>query len=196
MKIRRWVRQPSEQRSPRNYQPLRINRALVERVDIFRYLSVYITQDLSWYSHVSTLMKKACQHLYHLRHLRDFSPWRCWRLSTPAPYRASWQAASLSGLGAALRGYYLALQKVVCSAECTIRCQLSALWDIYTRICRMRAERIIKDHHHPNNKLLSLLRSGRHYRCLKAKTERMRRSFFPQAIQVLNQWLSLHLHNS
>ncbi len=35
----------------RNYQPLRINRAPVERVDSFRYLTVCITEDLSWSSH-------------------------------------------------------------------------------------------------------------------------------------------------
>ncbi|KAI5628979.1 hypothetical protein C0J50_2468 [Silurus asotus] len=40
---------------------------------------------------------------------------------------------------------------------------------------------------HPNNGLFSLLRSGKRFRSLKANTERMRRSFFPQAIRSLNQ---------
>ncbi|KAK1792043.1 hypothetical protein P4O66_001822 [Electrophorus voltai] len=56
----------------RHYQPVRINRIKVERVDNFRYLGVHISQDLSWSHHTNSLAKKACQHLYHLRHLRDF----------------------------------------------------------------------------------------------------------------------------
>lgn len=55
-----------------NYHPLRINRVLVERVDSSRYLSVCITEDLSWSSHVDTSVKEARQHVFHLRGLRDF----------------------------------------------------------------------------------------------------------------------------
>ncbi|KAF7696798.1 hypothetical protein HF521_005216, partial [Silurus meridionalis] len=56
----------------RLYQPLNISRTPVERVDSFRYLGVHITQDLSWSSHINTLVKQARQRLYHLRCLRDF----------------------------------------------------------------------------------------------------------------------------
>ncbi len=55
-------------------------------------------------------------------------------------------------------------------------------------MCRTRAERIIEDVNQPNKGLFSLLRSKSH--CSedeKAKTERIRRSLFPQAIRVLNQ---------
>ncbi|KAK1800056.1 hypothetical protein P4O66_006556, partial [Electrophorus voltai] len=56
----------------RHYQPVRISGTTVERVDSFRYLGVYISQDLSWSRHTNSLAKKARQHLYHLRRLRDF----------------------------------------------------------------------------------------------------------------------------
>ncbi|KAK3550825.1 hypothetical protein QTP70_005741 [Hemibagrus guttatus] len=38
----------------RNYQTPMINESPVERVDSFRYLSVHITQDLSWSCHINT----------------------------------------------------------------------------------------------------------------------------------------------
>ncbi|KAK1795185.1 hypothetical protein P4O66_010362 [Electrophorus voltai] len=39
----------------------------------------------------------------------------------------------------------------------------------------------------PNNRLFSLLRLGKRFRSLKTNTERLKRSFFPQAIRALNQ---------
>ena len=49
-----------------------------------------------------------------------------------------------------------------------------------------RAQKITSDVSHPNNSLSTLLPSGRCCRLLRANTERMR-SFFPQAIRLLNQ---------
>ncbi len=51
--------------------------------------------------------------------------------------------------------------------------------------CKSRAVKIIKDSNHPSNCLFTLL-SGKRFRSLMAKTERLRRSFFPQAIRLLN----------
>ncbi len=39
---------------------------------------------------------------------------------------------------------------------------------------------------HPGNRLFILLPSGKHFRSMMAKTERLRRSFFPQTIRLLN----------
>ncbi len=39
---------------------------------------------------------------------------------------------------------------------------------------------------HPGNCLFTRLPSGKRFRCLMAKTERLRRSFFPTAIRLLN----------
>ncbi len=46
--------------------------------------------------------------------------------------------------------------------------------------------KIIKDSNHPGNHLFILLPSGKRYRSMLAKTERLSRSFFPQAIRLLN----------
>ncbi len=79
-----------------------------------------------------------------------------------------------------------ALQKVVRLAERISGSALPSLQDIYLKRCKSRAAKIIKDSNHPGNSLLILLPSGKRIRSMMAKTERLRRSFFPQAIRLLN----------
>ncbi|KAI5090308.1 gastrula zinc finger protein XlCGF28.1-like [Silurus meridionalis] len=161
----------------RSYQPLNICGTPVERVESFRYLGVHITQDLSWSCHINTLVKKARQRLYHLR-----------RLTLSLNTIESVLTGSItSWFGNSTMQDRRALQRVVRSAERTIHTELPDLQDIYSMRCRTRARKIVKDLSHPNNGLFSLLRSGKRFRSLKANTERMRRSFFPQAIRCLNQ---------
>ncbi len=79
-----------------------------------------------------------------------------------------------------------ALQRVVRLAERISGSALPSLQDIYLKRCRSRAVKIIKDSNHPSNCLFTLLPSGKRFRSLMAKTERLMRSFFPQAIRLLN----------
>lgn len=55
-----------------HYTPLKIYGAPVERVSCFKYLGVNISDDLTWSLHISTMVKKARQRLYHLRRLKKF----------------------------------------------------------------------------------------------------------------------------
>ncbi len=52
------------------YTTLMINGTPGERVSSFKYLSVDISEDLTWTAHIQTQVKKARQRLYHLRQLR------------------------------------------------------------------------------------------------------------------------------
>ncbi len=79
-----------------------------------------------------------------------------------------------------------ALQRVVRLAERISLSALPSLQDIYLKHCKSRAAKIIKDSNHPGNRLFMLLPSGKRFRSMMAKTERLRRSFFPQAIRLLN----------
>ncbi len=79
-----------------------------------------------------------------------------------------------------------ALQRVVRLAECISGSALPSLQGIYLKRCKSRAAKIIKDSNHPGNRLFILLPSGKRFRSMMAKTERLRRSFFPQAIRLLN----------
>ncbi len=160
----------------------------VERVSSFKYLGVNISEDLTWTTHIQTQVKKARHlRLYHLRQLRKF------RVS-PAILKTFYSGTIESVLTQCISVWYgnsssqdcKALQRVVRLAERISGAALPSLQDIYLKRCKSRAVKIIKDSNHPSNCLFTLLPSGKRFRCLMAKTERLRRSFFPQAIRLQN----------
>ncbi|KAK1802485.1 hypothetical protein P4O66_022156, partial [Electrophorus voltai] len=172
----------------RHYQPVTISGTTVERVDSFRYLGVHISQDLSWSRHTSSLAKKARQRLYHLRRLRDFRlPSKVLRNFYTCTIESILTGNITVWFGNSTKQDRQALQRVVRSAERITHSELPDLQTTYYKRCQTKARKIVKDPTHPNNRLFSLLRSGRRFRSLKAKTERLKRSFFPQAIRALNQ---------
>ncbi len=169
------------------YTPLMISGTPVERVSSFKYLGVNISEDLTWTTHIQTQVKKARQRLYHLRQLRKF------RVS-PTILKTFYAGTIESVLTQCISVWYgnsssqdcKALQRVVRLAERISGSALPSLQDIYLKRCRGRAVKIIKDSNHPGNCLFTRLPSGKRFRCLMAKTERLRRSFFPKAIRLLN----------
>ncbi|KAK1793671.1 hypothetical protein P4O66_012036 [Electrophorus voltai] len=169
----------------RHYQPVRISGTTVERVVHFKYLGVHISQDLSWSRHTNFLAKKARQRLYHFRRLRDFRlPSKVLRNFYTCTIESILTGNLTVWFGNSTKQDRQALQRVVRSAE---RITHTDLQTIYYKRCQTKARRIVKDPTHPNNRLFSLLRSEKRFRSLKTKTERLKRSFFPQAIRALNQ---------
>ncbi len=79
-----------------------------------------------------------------------------------------------------------ALKRVVRLAERISGSALPSLQHIYLKRCKSRAAKILKDSNHPGNHFFISLPSGKRFRSMMAKTERLRRSFFPQAIRLLN----------
>ncbi len=59
--------QETEQRTP-----ITIDKTPVERVNSFKFLSVHITEDLTWSAHTDAVLKKSHQRLFFLRRLRKF----------------------------------------------------------------------------------------------------------------------------
>ncbi len=174
-------------RQQRPYTPLMISGTPVERVSSFKYLSVNISEDLTWTTHIQTQVKKARQRLYHLRQMRKF------RVS-PAILKTFYSGAIESVLTQCISMWYgnssnqdcKALQRVVRLAERISGSALPSLQVIYLKRCKSRAAKILKDSTHPGIHHFCLLPSGKRFRSMMAKTERLRRSFFPQAIRLLN----------
>ncbi len=174
-------------RQQRPYSPLTISGTPVERVCSFKYLGVNISEDLTWTTHIQTQVKKARQRLYHLWQLRKF------RVS-PAILKTFYSGAIESVLTQCISVWYSnvtnqdckALQRVVRLAERISGSALPSLQDIYFKRCKSRAAKIIKDSNHPGKKFFTSLPSGKCFRSMMAKTETLRRSFFPQAIRLLN----------
>ncbi len=136
---------------------------------------------------MQTQVKKARQRLYHLRQLRKFRV-------TPTILKTLYSGAIESVLTQCISVRYgnssnqdcKALQGVMRIAERISGSALPSLQDIYLKRCKSRAAKILKDSTHPGNHLFCLLPSGKRFRSMMAKTERLRRSFFPQAISLLN----------
>ncbi len=166
-------------RPQRPYTPLMISGTPVERVSSFKYLGVNLSEDLTWTAHIQTQVKKARQRPYHLRQLRKF------RVS-PAILKTFYSGAIESVLTQCISLWYGNASNQDCKALRLAGYALPSLQDIYLKRCKSRAAKIIKDSNHPGNCLFFLLPSGKRFRSMMAKTERLRRSFFPQAIKLLN----------
>ncbi len=174
-------------RQSREHTPITIDKTPVERVTSFKFLGVHITEDLTWSAHTDAVLKKAHQRLFFLRRLRKFG-------TSPRILRSFYTCTVESILTGCITAWYgnstagnrRALQRVVRTARHIVGGELPSLQDIYTRRCTRKARRIIKDSSHPSHRLLSLLPSGRRFRSIRSRTSRLRDSFFPQAIRLMN----------
>ncbi|KAI3360543.1 hypothetical protein L3Q82_002422 [Scortum barcoo] len=149
-------------RQREEHAPLSINGTTVERVSSFRFLGVHISEDLTWTHHTDFITKCTIERY------PDWLHHRTWYSSCTALNRK-------------------ALQRVVKAAQHITRTELPSMEDLYTQRCRKKATKIIKDPSHPSYKLFCLLPSGRRFRSIRARTtRRLRDSFIPQAIRLLN----------
>ncbi len=79
-----------------------------------------------------------------------------------------------------------ALQRVAKTAQRVIGCELPSLDEVYTIRLQRKARSIIGDVIHPGYPLFDLLHSGRRYRTIQSRTNRLRNSFYPRAVASLN----------
>ena len=78
------------------------------------------------------------------------------------------------------------LQRVIKAAQKIIGCPLPSLDELHRSRCLKKANSILIDSSHPGHKLFELLPSGRRYRSIKTRTNRLKNSFYPTAIISLN----------
>uniref|UniRef100_A0AAQ4Q545 Reverse transcriptase domain-containing protein n=1 Tax=Gasterosteus aculeatus aculeatus TaxID=481459 RepID=A0AAQ4Q545_GASAC len=172
------------ERRPR--QPLFIKKLEVKRVSSFKYLGVHFSEDLTWTLNTTQLVKKAQLRLYFLR-LRKFG-------MSPKILSNFYSCIIESILTSCITVRYGSTstmdrkrpQRVVRTAEKIIKTPLPSLQSIYHRRVHRRAASIFKDPTHPQHGLFTLLPSGRRYRSAKCRTTRLKNSFFPTAIRVIN----------
>ncbi|KAK1791166.1 hypothetical protein P4O66_002193 [Electrophorus voltai] len=122
--------------------------------------------------------QKARQRLYHLRRLRDF---KLLSMVLRNFYTCTIENILTGNItvwfGNSTKQDRQALQRVVRSAERITHAELPDLQTIYYKRCQTKARRTVKDPTHHN----------KHFCSLKTNRERLKRSFFPQAIRALNQ---------
>ncbi|KAI4876267.1 hypothetical protein NFI96_007913 [Prochilodus magdalenae] len=166
------------------HSPLYINGAEVERVSSVRFLGVHLTDDLSWSLHTNKVVRSARQRLFFLRRLRKFG--------LPPDILTNFYRCTIESiLTACITVWYgsctaydrKALKRVVRTAESIIGSKLPDLQDIYRSRCLRKIQKIRLDCSHPAHDLFTLLPSGRRYRSIQARTNRLMNSFYPQAIR-------------
>ena len=162
----------------------------------FRFLGVQITNNLFWSPHADTIVKKALQRLStkvlsqkakEIWHV----PYNCHQLLQMHHRKYSfWLYHSLAWLLLCPR-----LQKPtkvcerspVCHANQPItQTSLQSIDSVYKSHCLGKAASIIKDPTHPGHSLFHHFPSGKRYKSLKSRTNRLKNSFFPAAIRLLN----------
>ena len=167
--------------------PLFINGESVERVADFRFLGVHIEDSLSWSVNTSELLKKSQQRLFFLRILRRNNIAQSLLVSF---YRATIESILTYCMGiwytSCTAAQRKALQRIINTAQKTVGCPLPTLEELHSSRCLKKAQNIIKDTHHPGHSLFELLPSGRRYRSLNTRTNRLKHSFYPTAITTLN----------
>ncbi|KAI3371809.1 hypothetical protein L3Q82_024355 [Scortum barcoo] len=146
------------------HTPIHIKGMTVERVNSFKFLGVHISEDLTWTTGCSKLVKKAHQRLFFLRTLRKN------HLSSDI----------------LVNFYRCTIESILTSCITVWSTTSSSIEDIYRKRCLKRAGKIIKDSSHPAHRLFTLLPSGKRYRSARTKTTRFLNSFFPTAVRLLN----------
>ncbi|KAI4891004.1 hypothetical protein NFI96_004964 [Prochilodus magdalenae] len=166
-----------------DHLPLHISGAEVERVEKVKFLGVHITNHLTWSSNTSYLCMRAQQRLYFLRKLKQ--------AQLPQKLLLNFYRSTIESiLSHCMIVWYSSctvserkdLHRVVKVAGRIIGTDLPSLDSVHTSRLKKKASSISRDATHPGHCLFDLLPSGKRYRAIRTKTNRLRNSFFPRAV--------------
>ncbi|KAL0186728.1 hypothetical protein M9458_018398, partial [Cirrhinus mrigala] len=143
--------------------------------------------DSTWDNHIDLIVKKAQQRLYFLRQLRKFNlPNELLKQFYSVIIESVLCTSITVWFSPATKTDLRRLQRIVRTAERITGTTLPTLQDLYSSRVSKRASKIILDPLHPAHFLFELLPSGRRFRARTTKTARHRKSFFPQAVYLMN----------
>ena len=117
-----------------------IDGSVVEEIESFKFLGVYITNKLTRSKHTETVVKKAQQNLFPFRRLKRFG-------MGPHILKRCYSCTIESILTGCITAWYgncsafdrLALQRVVRTAKYITGAKLLAIQDLYTMLCKRNA---------------------------------------------------------
>ncbi len=160
---------------------------VVEVVSSVKFLGVQITDSLTWTANIASLVKRAQQRLFCLRRMR--------RAHFPSPILSTVYKGIIESIltscisvwsGDCKASDWRSVQRVVRTAEKIIGSSLPSIQDLAHNRCLSRAQNIVKDPTHPHYGLFTLLPSGKRFRSIRCRTVSFCKSFFLQAIRLLN----------
>jgi hypothetical protein len=170
-----------------NLNPIKIRGDTIETKNEYKYLGLTISDNLTWEKNSDAIRKKAMKKLYCLRILKKFN------LSTNLLelFYNSIIASTLT-FGITIWGAGISkeserkLDKIRKTATKVIGSNLKTLCGIHTSRTLRLANKILKDDTHPLSSHFELLPSRRRYRTPRTRTNRLKQSFIPCAIKLLN----------
>ncbi|KAK0145089.1 hypothetical protein N1851_016021 [Merluccius polli] len=142
-------------------QPICINGESVERVHSLKFLGVHMDADHGWSSNTAAVVKSELLTVFY----------HC----------------SIESVLTYTMAHRKAPPRVINTAQRIIGHPLPSLQDLYSIRCLRKARSILKDSSHPGHRVFQLLPSGRRFRMLKTRTNRIRDGFYDRAIALLNE---------
>ena len=166
--------------------PLVVKGEVVERVDLFRFLGLMVSNKLTWEEQCDALLKKARQRIYFLNKLKSFHVNKGTLLTF---YRALIESVVSQSITVwftrANQADLYKLNRVIDNASKVIGCELPSLYDLYIQRIAKKTQKILKDDYHPAKKYFLKLKSGFRFRCFKGN-QRFVNSCYPSAVKVFN----------
>lgn len=165
------------------HAPLYIQGEIVEQVEKLKFLGVTLSNQLSWTNNTTQLVKKAQQRLFFLRKLK--------RAKLPVKLLINFYRSTIESILTYSATVWYAsctaaerhsLHRVVKAAQRIIRSELPGLDTIYHNRLQKKALSILRDITHPGHSMFELLPSGRRFRTIRTRTNRLRNSFYPRAV--------------
>ncbi|KAK3514964.1 hypothetical protein QTP86_005044 [Hemibagrus guttatus] len=158
----------------------------LNNLGLTKFLGLHITKDLTWTINTTYLVKKAQQRLFFLRKLKK----------AKVPYQLLvniYRSTIESILCPCITVWYTScttenrrhLARIIKAAQKIVGTKLPNLEMVYASQLHNRASNIIKDPTHPGHRLFVPLPSGKRYRTIKTRTNRLRNSFFPRVVTCI-----------
>ena len=176
-------------RSVGDHSPVMIHGNIIAQVPSYKYLGVYIDNSLCWSFHVNNLCSRLQQRLNFLRRLKAFGVnQRIMYLFYQSIFESlirygitAWYGNLSVQLKSRLGRLVHTAFKIIGGEE------RRSPQELFDASILNHAKKIVGDDTHILNANFKLLPSGRRYRVLMCRSNRLKNSFVPTAIKVLNR---------
>ena len=173
-------------RKIRSYDPLVIMNEGVEAVENYKYLGVYIDNQLNFSHNVNHVYKKAVQRLHFVRILHDIKVDRCiLTLFYRSVIESILSFCITSWFGLISKKDKNKLHKII-RKSCKLGVKTNQLDALYNDKLLKFVNKILKDTEHPLNCHFRFLRSGVRLRSIAHRTGRLGKSFVPSGVRLFN----------
>lgn len=171
-----------------DHRPVVIHEQTIAQVHSYKHLSVFIDNTLTWSTHVDCLCSRLQQRLHFLRRLRahgvDKDIMLIFNQAVLESLIRYSMTAWFENLSVQLKAKLMRLIHTAWKIM-GVR-EHSSMQSIYEQASLPQANKIIHDSSHVLHREYELLPSGRRFRVPRCKLNRLKNSFVPMSIKLLN----------